>query len=250
MRVKTLHPWTLTPREAISLQKKLADRVICENQVEAVRYVAGADIATFKDSSRAYAGVVVMTFPDLKIVEEKGMDYTLSFSYIPGLLSFRESPALLKVFENLEHEPDLVLMDGQGLAHPRRFGIACHLGLLLDKPTIGCAKSRLFGHHKEPLPERGSFADLCDDHGNVIGAVLRTKDRTNPLFISIGYQVDLPTAIHYTLACCQGYRLPEPTRQAHLFVGKISRAARGSKIKEPILRKETASEQLNLLDNG
>lgn len=246
MRVKTLHPWTLTPREAIALQRNLAAQVIVENQIETVRYVAGADIATFKDSPQAYAGVVVMSFPELKIVEEKGLEQTISFPYIPGLLSFRESPVLLKVFERLEHEPDLILMDGQGIAHPRRFGIACHLGLLLDRPTIGCAKSRLFGHHKEPLPERGSFVHLYDDPGDVIGAVLRTKDRTGPLFISIGHQVDLPTAIHYTLACCQGYRLPEPTRQAHLFVGKLSRAARGGKTKEPM--EQAMSDQLNLLD--
>jgi len=249
MRVKTLHPWTLSPREAIALQKQLAEQVVRENQAESVRYVAGADIATFKDSPQAYAGVVVMSFPELKTVEEKAAHCTLSFPYVPGLLSFRESPALLKVFENLEHEPDLILIDGQGLAHPRRFGIACHLGLLLDKPTIGCAKSRLFGHHKAPLSERGSFSDLYDDQGDVIGAVLRTKDRTNPLFISVGYQVDLTTAIHYTLACCQGYRLPEPTRQAHLFVGRISRAARGNKAKEPMLKEDEASEQLNLLDH-
>ena len=153
---------------------------------------------------------------------------------------------LLKVFEKLEHEPDLILIDGQGIAHPRRFGIACHLGLFLDKPTIGCAKSRLFGRHKEPLPERGSSVHLYDDDEDVIGAVLRTKDRTNPLFISIGHQTDLPAAIHYTLACCQGYRLPEPTRQAHLFVGKISRVARGGKAKEPM--DEAVSEQLNLPD--
>lgn len=249
MQVKSLHTWTLTPREAIALQRNLAAQVIVENQVETVRYVAGADIATFKDSPQAYAGVVVMNFPELKIVEEKGLEQTLSFPYIPGLLSFRESPVLLKIFEKLEHPPDLILMDGQGIAHPRRFGIACHLGLLLDKPTIGCAKSRLFGRHKEPLPERGSFVHLYDDDGEVIGAVLRTKDRTNPLFISIGHQVDLPTAIHYTLACCQGYRLPEPTRQAHLFVGKISRAARGGNTKEPIIG-EAVSEQLNLLDSA
>jgi deoxyribonuclease V len=246
MRVKTLHPWTLTPREAIALQRKLAAQVSVENQVETVRYVAGADIATFKDSPQAYAGVVVMSFPGLQIVEEKGLELNLSFPYIPGLLSFRESPLLLKVFEKLEHEPDLILVDGQGIAHPRRFGIACHLGLFLDKPTIGCAKSRLFGHHKESLPERGSSVPLYDNDKDVIGVVLRTKDRTNPLFISVGHQTDLPTAIHYTLACCQGYRLPEPTRQAHLFVGKISKVARGGKAKEPM--DEAMSEQLNLPD--
>ena len=249
MRVKSLHPWTLTPREAVALQRNLAGQVICENQVEAVRYVAGADIATFKDSPLAYAGVVVMSFPELRVVEEKGLELALSFPYIPGLLSFRESPVLLKVFENLKHEPDLVLIDGQGLAHPRRFGIACHLGLLLDKPTIGCAKSRLFGQYKDPLSERGSFSHLHDDDGNVVGAVLRTKDRTSPLFISIGHRVDLPTAVHYTLACGQGYRLPEPTRQSHLFVGKIGRASRGTADKEPILNKESVSEQMDLLDH-
>ena len=242
MKIRSLHPWTLTPKEAIALQRQLVREVVTDNRLGLVRFVAGADIATYKDSAKGFAGVVVMTYPELHVVERRGAEMELTFPYIPGLLAFREAPVLLEAFRQLEHEPDLILIDGQGLAHPRRFGIACHLGLLLDKPTIGCAKSRLFGHHEEPAGGKGRFAYLYDDQKKVIGAVVRTKDNTNPIYLSIGHKVDLPTAIQYALTCCRGYRIPEPTRQAHIYVGTL-RQTGAAKIKN-----EALQEQHRLLD--
>jgi deoxyribonuclease V len=231
MNFRSLHPWELTPKQAIALQQQLARKVITENQLDSVRYVAGADIAMEKNSNKGYAGVLVMTYPELHVVEQRYAEVKLSFPYIPGLLAFREAPVLLEAFSQVKHEPDLILIDGQGLAHPRRFGIASHLGLLLDKPTIGCAKSRLFGRHDEPGSKKGSFTDLLDKEGNMIGAVLRTRERTHPVYASIGHKVDLPTAIQYTLACCRGYRIPEPTRQADIYVGLLK--SKPTKVKAP-----------------
>lgn len=224
MKITPLHPWNLTPKEAVEIQKRFSARIIQKNHAETVRWVAGADIAVSKNPPLAYAGVVVLSFPDLQMVETQQTVLELTFPYIPGLLAFRESPALLKAFEKLRHEPDLVMIDGQGLAHPRGFGIACHIGLWLDIPTIGCAKSRLFGEHRPPAQRRGSWAPLTEDQDRVIGAVLRTKDKTNPVYISVGHKIELPTAIRYTLDCSRGYRIPEPTRQADLFVERLKRA--------------------------
>jgi deoxyribonuclease V len=221
MKIRALHSWTLTPKEAIALQRQLADQVVTDDQPGPVRLVAGTDIATYKDSPYGYAGVVVMSFPELEIVETASAAAKLTFPYIPGLLAFRELPVLLEAFAKLPRTPDLILVDGQGLAHPRRLGIACHLGLLLDIPTIGCAKSRLFGRHKTPPLRKGGVAHLYDEDDRVIGAAVRTKERTNPIYVSIGHKINLPTAIRYTLACDGGYRVPEPTRQAHLFVGRL-----------------------------
>lgn len=224
MQIRSLHSWKLTPKEAVQIQKQLSGRVREKNRLESVRFIAGADIAISRHPPLAYAGVVVLSFPDLEIVETQQTVMELTFPYVPGLLAFRESPALLKTFEKLRQEPDLVMIDGQGLAHPRGFGIACHIGLWLEKPTIGCAKSRLFGEHGPPAHERGSYAPLTGDQNRVIGAVLRTKDGTNPVYVSVGHRIDLPTAIRYTLDCARGYRIPEPTRQADLFVERIKRA--------------------------
>ena len=220
MKIHSLHPWNLTPKEAIEIQKQLSARIIRENYVQSVRCVAGADVAVSKSPALAHAGVVVLSYPDLRIVEQQEAIVELTFPYIPGLLAFRESPALLKAFEKLRHDPDLVMIDGQGLAHPRGFGIACHIGLSLDKPTIGCAKSRLFGKHRPPPMKRGGWTPLTGNCDEVIGAVVRTKDRTNPVYVSVGHKVDLPTAIQYTLGCAR-YRIPEPTRQADIFVGRL-----------------------------
>jgi len=224
MKIRPLHPWNLSPREAIRLQQKLSSRIILKNHLKIVRYIAAADIALSKSPPVAYAGVLVFSYPDLRIIERCSATLKLSFPYVPGLLAFREAPALLKAFEGLRHEPDLVMIDGQGLAHPREMGIACHLGLWLNKPTIGCAKSRLFGKHRPPPIKRGGWAPLLDPAGKTIGAVLRTRDRTNPVFISIGHKIDLPTAIRYTLSGGRGYRIPEPTRQADRFVGESKRS--------------------------
>jgi len=223
MKIRPLHPWTLTPKGAVALQRRLVGRVIGTNRLGPVRFVAGTDIAVRKESSYGYAGVVVMSFPGLEIIETAAAEAPLTFPYIPGLLAFRELPLLLTAFARLRCAPDLILVDGQGLAHPRRFGIACHLGLLLDRPTIGCAKSRLFGRHDKPPIRKGGIAKLYDPAGRIIGAAVRTKDRTNPIYVSIGHKIDLSTAIRYTLACGRGYRVPEPTRQAHLYVGRRRR---------------------------
>ncbi len=221
MRVKQLHSWQLSPKEAIAIQGSLASQVIRKGHLEEIRFIAGADISTEKDSTQAYAGVVVMTYPGLEVVEERGVIFELSFPYVPGLLAFREAPPLLKVFEEIRHEPDLILFDGQGIAHPRGLGIAAHMGLLLDKPSIGCAKSLLFGLFEEPGDQQGVFSYLYDKHKNIIGSVVRTRTGVQPVFVSIGHRIDLSTAIKYVLSSCRGYRIPDPIRHAHNFVNRL-----------------------------
>jgi deoxyribonuclease V len=178
--------------------------------------VAGVDISTA--GQRAHAAIVVLSFPGLQPLEAAQSDLPLTYPYIPGLLSFREGPAILAAAEQLSIEPDLLIFDGQGMAHPRRLGIATHIGVILGKPSIGCAKSRLCGDHGQVGPNVGDHSHLVDQ-GEVIGAVLRTREQVKPVFISIGHKVDLQTAIHYTLCCGGGYRLPEPTRWAHRMAG-------------------------------
>jgi deoxyribonuclease V len=227
MKAKTLHPWLVSTHEAIAIQKRLRAEVVTENTLGDVRYIAGADIATSKDSPKAYAGVVVLSYPDLEVVEEQGIEDEIAFPYVPGLLTFREGPALMKVFAQLRREPDVIVFDGQGLAHPRGMGIATHMGLIFDKPTIGCAKSLLFGRYQEPDQAKGAWADLRDPQGQIIGAVVRSKNKTTPIFVSIGHRIDLPTAIHILLDCSRGFRIPEPTRLAHNLVTRLRRGDGG-----------------------
>jgi deoxyribonuclease V len=208
------HPWTLTPREAMDLQRTLAPRVIAEDRLGDVRRVAGVDVGYEAGGQVTRAAVAVLDFPGLGLREQAVARVPTRFPYVPGLLSFREIPAVLEAFASLQSRPDLILCDGQGYAHPRRFGLACHMGVLLDVPTIGAAKSRLIGGHSEPPLARGGWVPLTDD-GEVIGAVLRTRARTRPLYISIGHRISLETAIRWTLACSPRYRLPETTRAAH-----------------------------------
>ncbi len=183
-----------------------------------MRYVAGTDCG-FKDGGKLTRAVVaVLAYPGLELLEYAVAERPTDFPYIPGLLSFREVPTLLAAFDKLKHAPDLLLCDGQGIAHPRRFGIACHLGVSLGIPSIGVAKSRLVGSHREPAQAAGSRVPLMD-RGEEIGCVLRTKDKTNPLYISVGHRVSLDTAVAYVLACCRGYRLPETTRWADGLAG-------------------------------
>jgi deoxyribonuclease V len=177
-----------------------------------VKTVAGID-ASYRDGL-AQAAVVVLSYPTLETIESATARLPVNFPYIPGLLSFREAPAVLEAIAKLAQLPDLLIFDSQGLAHPRRFGLACHVGLWLDLPAIGCAKTRLSGQYTEPDPSAGSFAWLIDQ-GETIGAVLRTRPNVKPVFVSIGHRVDLPASIHYVLTCCRSYRLPEPTRLAH-----------------------------------
>lgn len=209
------HPWNLTPAQAIDLQRRLAARVEAADRLPArIATVAGVDVGYEDEQRTTRAAVAVLSFPDLAPLEQVIARRPTTFPYVPGLLSFRELPAVLDALSQLSAMPDIILCDGQGRAHPRRFGIACHLGVLLDLPTIGVAKTRLVGRHLEPGPERGDWTPLLD-HGEEIGAVLRTRPGVKPLYISGGHRVCLRTAIELTLACLTRYRLPETTRAAH-----------------------------------
>lgn len=182
--------------------------------------MAGGDLSFDRGSDVVHAGFVVVRLPDLAVVERKGVRAVAQFPYVPGLLSFREIPSLLQAWSLLECEPDAAMLDGQGLAHPRRMGIACHFGLLVDRPTLGCAKSLLVGRHAEPAPERGAWTPIIH-RKETVGAALRTRDRVGPVFVSPGHRMDLPSAIGLTLALGGGTRIPEPTRRAHQFVNEL-----------------------------
>lgn len=200
------------------MQRELAGRVSKSGGELAPRFIAGVDISAGSRQAQARGAVVIFNYPELKLVEKVVVEGSLDFPYIPGLLSFREMPLVLEAFKRVRIAPDLVLVDGQGLAHPRRMGIACHLGLFLDRPTIGCAKSRLWGAHQEPGEQPGERAWLVDN-GEVIGAALRTRAGVKPVYVSVGHKIDLETAIFWVLNCLRGYRLPEPTRLAHQAAG-------------------------------
>jgi deoxyribonuclease V len=222
MRIEPLHSWDLTFSEAAALQRQLAERVDSRTPLTGCDLVAGADVSYDRFSHRFYAGVVVLRTDDLSIVEAQGVVREVTFPYVPGLLSFRETPALLDAFSKLESEPDAVILDGHGYSHPRRFGYACHVGLWLDRPSVGCGKTRLIGTYKEPGPKAGSVAPL-KDADEIIGQVVRTKTGVKPVFVSVGYKIDLRSAVELVLATSRGYRLPEPTRQAHLHVNALRR---------------------------
>lgn len=216
------HAWDVPVQEAIEIQNRLRQRTVLENTLQDVRLVAGADIAIDEKSKQAFAAVVVLDLASMKVVSKAFGAAEIPFPYVPGLLSFREGPVYLQVFRKLRLVPDVVIFDGQGIAHPRRVGIATHLGILLDIPTIGCAKSKLTGQYIEPGTTKGAWADLLDGDQK-IGVVLRTRDNVRPVFVSPGHKVDFESAIRAVLACCRGYRLPEPTRQAHIEAGKLKR---------------------------
>jgi len=224
MEFPDLHPWDLTPKEAIALQKRLADRIELHNRLpKRLRSVAGVDVSYQLHGTTFHAAVVVLSLPKLAVIDSASAVGEVSFPYVPGLLSFRELPILLEALRHLTTVPDLVLVDGQGTAHPRRFGLACHLGLWLDLPTIGCAKSRLTGEHLPAGLARGAAVPLLEGDER-IGTVLTTRDRVRPLFVSPGHLVDIPTSVELTLACTTRYRMPEPTRQAHLLSNRLRRA--------------------------
>jgi len=218
VRVKKLHGWQVSIGEALDIQRKLVAQVSRTSEVTTPHFIAGVDISGQKTQGVATGAVVVLSYPELKLVETKVVNGKLDFPYVPGLLSFRESPLTLAACERLTVTPDLILVDGQGIAHPRRMGLASHLGLFLDTPTIGCAKSLLCGSHEIPGVEPGSYAEVVD-RGEIIGVALRTKLGVKPIYVSIGHKVDLKTAISWVMKCCRGYRLPEPTRLAHLAAG-------------------------------
>ncbi len=222
-----LHEWNLTPHEAVELQKQLRERVRIAPLTRKIETVAGADISFNKFSPVMYAGVVVLSLPTLEVVEEVGVVSETQFPYVPGLLSFRESPLVLEAWAKLQTEPDAVMFDGQGIAHPRRVGIASHVGLLINRPTFGCAKSVLVGKYEEPLAARGAWTPLIDPKNKeTVGAALRTKTNVQPIFVSPGHLIDLAGAIELTLACDGGYRQPEPTRRAHHLVNALRRGER------------------------
>lgn len=214
MEFQEMHTWQLTPDQARKLQLQLANLISDNNEVSNPYFIAGVDMSKPDNKGFARAAVVLLNYPEFQMIETAIVEDKISFPYIPGLLSFRECPPILAAFKKLNRHPDLVLVDGQGIAHPRRFGIASHLGLIIDIPTIGCAKSRLSGQHKLPLNEAGNHTELIEKD-TVIGAILRTKNNVRPIYISIGHKISLPAAIYWTLQCCRGYRLPEPCRLAH-----------------------------------
>ncbi len=210
------HRWNLSPSAAVRLQERLAGQVRVEPLGRAVEVVAGADMAFSPDGRRCVAAVVVYDLRRDAIVEEAVAWRDARFPYVPGLLSFREAPAVLAAARKLRTVPDAFLFDAQGLAHPRRFGLAAHAGVLLDMPAIGCAKSRLCGTHDEPPYRAGGHVPLIH-RGECIGAVLRTRDGVRPVYVSVGHRVTLDDAIDVVLACVRGFRLPEPARRAHIL---------------------------------
>lgn len=214
-----LHSWHLTADEAASLQAELALRLVLCWDGRDVTCVGGVDVAVKGETARC--AIVVLRYPDLSLLTAALAEAPVTFPYIPGLLSFREGPAILAAWERLERHPDLLLFDGQGIAHPRRLGIAAQMGLWLDCPTIGVAKSRLYGRHREPGPNRGDWAWLHDERNpeQVIGAVVRTRAGVRPVYVSPGHRMDVAHAVTFVLACCRGFRLPEPTRLAHHLAG-------------------------------
>ncbi|MGH9469095.1 MAG: deoxyribonuclease V [Terriglobia bacterium] len=230
MKACLLPRWNLAPRDAIRLQERLRDRVIDEDRFGAIRTVAGADLAFAGDT--AFAGIVVFHLNGLEEIERCFVRRRLRFPYIPGLLSFRECPALLAAFARLRTEPDLVLIDGHGQAHPRLFGIACHMGVLLDKPTIGCAKSRLVGEHEKPGARAGKAAPLMFK-GRRVGVALRTRDNTNPIYVTVGHRVSLDSAVRLVRCCLDGFRIPKPTREADHYVRGLRMAYQAEKAARP-----------------
>jgi len=214
MKIVQRHSWDISPTEAVAIQQQLRGEVVREDRLGPVRHVAGVDVGFEEGGAITRAAVAVLDFPSLDMVDRAIFRAPTRFPYVPGLLSFREVPAVIGALEKLTVIPDLLLCDGQGIAHPRRFGIASHLGLLCGIPSIGVAKTRLIGVPAEPPDRRGASVPLLD-HGETIGAILRSRPGVKPLYISIGHRISLATALDYVMACVTRYRLPETTRWAH-----------------------------------
>jgi deoxyribonuclease V len=234
MKIKKLHNWNLSYSQAIALQKQLCEKVQLVELKSHPKTIAGIDCAFSRDKKRIVACVVLLKLPAFELIETVNAVQKLTFPYIPGLLSFREAPVCIAAVEKLKNEPDAFIIDGQGIAHPRRFGLACHLGLFFDKPTVGCAKSRLIGSFENPPPQKGAYSLLKDiSRGNhqssiinnqlqeVIGAVVRTRTNVKPVFVSVGNKCSLKNAIEITLSCTTRYRIPEPARLAHQLVSML-----------------------------
>jgi deoxyribonuclease V len=219
MKTRKLHEWDLSYKEAVEIQNRLASQVRFIVIKKKPKIIAGLDCAFSKDEKRIFAVVVVIELSNFEIIETVTATRKLSFPYIPGLLSFREAPVCIDAIEKLKVRPDVFIVDGQGFAHPRRFGIASHIGVLWDMPTVGCAKSRLIGDFNEPGKRKGNFSPLTDN-GEIIGAVLRTRNNVKPVFVSVGHKCTLDDAIKIVLECTTRYRLPEPARLAHQIVSR------------------------------
>jgi len=217
MKIKRLHSWNVTLREAVAIQTRLRGMLRFRPVRKKIRFIGGADVSAVRSGEKLFACVVVLDFPSLEVKEFACVSCRAAFPYVPGLLSFREIPPVIEALRKIKTSPDIIICDGQGYAHPRRLGLASHLGLLIDAETIGCAKSRLVGTFREPGNKRGNVTSLYHE-GEKIGAVLRTKDNVKPLFISPGNNIDLRSCIRIVLGCCRGYRLPETVRQAHHLV--------------------------------
>lgn len=218
MKYLNLHSWEVSPQEAIKIQKDLKSKISLKKSFSKIDKIAGADVSYYQN--KMIAGVIIFEFPNLKIIERQSFVSSINFPYIPGLLTFREGPSLLAAFKKIKNEPDIILFDGQGIAHPRRMGIATHLGLFLGKPAIGCAKSRLSGKYTSVGEEKGDCT-LLKDGKEILGAVLRTRKRVKPIFVSPGHKIDLSNSIEIILKCMVKYRLPLPVREAHIFVNQI-----------------------------
>lgn len=218
-----LHDWDIDTQAAAAIQRELAGRIIRRGRLDKMRYVAGLDCAFPAEGRECLAAAIVWDMQDGCVVEEQHATAPTLFPYIPGFLSFREAPAILAALEKVQHRVDLLMFDGHGIAHPRRLGIASHVGLLCDMPAVACAKSRLTGVHEDPGPERGSRMQLLAKDGEELGAVLRTRDNVKPVYVSIGHKTTLDDAVNTVLRCGRGLRLPEPTRLADKRVADIKK---------------------------
>lgn len=219
MKTRNLHEWNLSCKEAIEIQRRLASQVRFTAMKKKPNIIAGLDCAFGNGGKRIFAAAVVIDLSDFSIIETTTANRKVDFPYIPGLLSFRETPACIDAIEKLKNTPDCFIVDGQGIAHPRRLGIASHIGLLIDKPAIGCAKSRLIGTFDEPASKKGSFSPLMDSEEKT-GAVLRTRTDVKPVYVSVGHKCTIDNAISIVLECTTKYRLPEPSRLVHQLVGQ------------------------------
>lgn len=212
--MKELHSWNVSVEEAIQIQENLRSRIILKKSFSRVRTIGGGDVAYSKERNLLFGAIVVLSFPHMDTLDIAKAYGMVRFPYIPGLFSFREGPILIRTFQRLKTKPDIMLYDGQGIAHPRGFGLASHMGLWLDLPSVGCAKTPLVDEFTSPGSSRGSH-ELIRREGREVGIVLRTKDNVKPLFVSPGHRIDLPTSIQIILKCCQEFRIPEPLRRAH-----------------------------------
>ncbi len=224
-----LHSWNVTTRDAILIQEALKKRIILKKTASGVRTIGGGDVAYSRDGNLAIGTIVILSFPDMELLDAVTAYGKVPFPYIPGLLGFREGPILIGAFQKLKSKPDVMVFDGQGIAHPRGMGLASHMALWLDVPSIGCAKTPLLDEFTPPGPLKGNFQWIRRE-GRKVGAVLRTREKVKPLFVSPGHRIDLPTSVQLILESCRRFRLPEPLRKAHQLAQRLLTAGIGEKI--------------------